>query len=39
MAEDNGHGFSGAANWDGLNSHCVINGKNMFKRIFIKKVS
>ena len=39
MAEDNGHGFSGAANWDGLNAHCVINGKNMFKRIFIKKVS
>lgn len=39
MAEDNGHGFSGAANWDGLNSHCVINGKNMFKRIFIKKAS
>ena len=38
MAEDNGHGFSGAANWDGLNPHCVINGKNMFKRILIRKV-
>ena len=35
MAEDNGHGFSGAANWDGLNSHCVINGKNMFKSVSI----
>ena len=37
MAEDNGHGYSGAANWDGLNSHCVIDGKNKFKRIFIRK--
>ncbi|NIA10609.1 MAG: DNA methyltransferase, partial [Nitrospiraceae bacterium] len=35
MAEDNGKGFSGGI-WDGKNSHCVVNGKNMFKRIFIK---
>ena len=35
MAEDNGKGFSGGI-WDGKNPHCVINGKNMFKRIFIK---
>lgn len=35
MAEDNGKGFSGGL-WDGKNPHCVINGKNMFKRIFIK---
>jgi len=35
MAEDNGRGFSGGI-WDGENPHCVINGKNMFKRIFIK---
>ena len=37
MAEDNGKGFSGDANWNGKNPHCVINGKNMFKRIFIRK--
>lgn len=35
MAEDNGMGFSGGI-WDGLNPHCVVNGKNKFKRIFIK---
>ncbi len=35
MAEDNGRGFSGGI-WDGKNPHCVINGKNKFKRIFIK---
>ena len=35
MAEDNGKGFSGGI-WDGNNPHCVVNGKNMFKRIFIK---
>ena len=35
MAEDNGKGFSGGI-WDGLNPHCVANGKNKFKRIFIK---
>ncbi len=35
MAEDNGRGFSGGI-WDGKNPHCVINGKNMFKRIFIR---
>ena len=37
MAEDNGKGYSGtAAEWDGLNPHCVVNGKNKFKRIFIR---
>lgn len=35
MAEDNGKGFSGGI-WDGENPHCVINGKNKFKRIFIR---
>lgn len=35
MAEDNGKGFSGGL-WDGKNPHCVIDGKNKFKRIFIK---
>ncbi|KKQ64408.1 MAG: Site-specific DNA-methyltransferase (Adenine-specific) [Candidatus Daviesbacteria bacterium GW2011_GWA2_38_24] len=35
MAEDNGKGFSGGI-WDGKNPHCVINGENKFKRIFIK---
>lgn len=39
MAEDNGKGYSGAeAKWDGINPHCVINGKNKFKRIFIKRI-
>ena len=38
MAEDNGKGLSGSANWDGKNPHCVINGKNKFKRVFIKKI-
>lgn len=37
MAEDNGRGYSFGANWNGKNPHCVINGKNMFKRIFIKR--
>ncbi len=38
MAEDNGRGFSGKdAQWDGQNPHCVINGKNMYKRIFIRR--
>ncbi|MBQ0063740.1 MAG: DNA methyltransferase [Prevotella sp.] len=38
MAEDNGKGFSGKeSKWDGVNPHCVVNGKNMFKRIFIRK--
>lgn len=38
MAEDNGKGFSGAdARWDGLNPHCIINGKAQYKRIFIRK--
>ncbi len=36
MAEDNGKGFSGGL-WDGLNPHCVVNGDNKFKRIFIKR--
>lgn len=35
MAEDNGKGYSGGI-WDGKNPHCVINGKNKFKRIFIR---
>jgi len=35
MAEDNGKGFSGGI-WDGKNPHCVVNGQNKFKRIFIK---
>ena len=38
MAEDNGKGQSGKANWDGLNPHCVINGENKYKRIFILKI-
>lgn len=38
MAEDNGKGQSGKANWDGLNTHCVINGENKYKRIFILKI-
>lgn len=38
MAEDNGRGYSGVeSKWDGINPHCVINGKNKFKRIFIKR--
>ena len=37
MAEDNGKGQSYGAKWDGLNPHCVINGKNMYKRIFIRR--
>lgn len=38
MAEDNGKGFSGSeAAWDGLNPHCVVNGHNMYKRIFIRR--
>ncbi len=37
MAEDNGKGFSGGI-WDGINPHCVVKGKNKFKRIFIKKI-
>jgi len=35
MAEDNGKGFSGGI-WDGKNPHCVINGQNKFKRVFIR---
>jgi hypothetical protein len=38
MAEDNGKGLSGeAAEWDGVNPHCIINGKAMYRRIFIRK--
>lgn len=38
MAEDNGKGYSGeAAKWDGLNPHCLVNGKAMYKRIFIRR--
>ena len=37
MAEDNGKGQSYDAKWDGLSPHCVIHGKNMYKRIFIRK--
>ena len=38
MAEDNGKGFSGAeSKWDGLNPHCIIDGKAKYKRIFIRK--
>ena len=37
MAEDNGKGQSYDAKWDGLNPHCVIHAKNMYKRIFIRK--
>ncbi len=38
MAEDNGKGLSGeAAEWDRVNPHCIINGKAMYKRIFIRK--
>lgn len=38
MAEDNGKGYSGeAAMWDGTNPHCVVNGKNKFKRIFVRR--
>ena len=37
MAEDNGKGFSGVeSQWDGKNPHAIINGKAMYKRIFIK---
>ena len=38
MAEDNGKGFSGdASKWDGENPHCIVNGKAMYKRIFIRR--
>lgn len=37
MAEDNGKGYSGEeSKWDGENPHCVIDGKNKFKRVFIR---
>lgn len=37
MAEDNGKGYSGKeAKWDGRNPHCVVDGKNKFKRVFIR---
>ena len=38
MAEDNGKGYSGeASKWDGKNPHCLVNGKAMYKRLFIRK--
>ena len=38
MAEDNGKGFSGEeAKWDGINPHCIVDGKAQYKRIFIRK--
>lgn len=36
MAEDNGKGFSGGI-WDGKNPHCVVHGRNKFKRLFIQR--
>lgn len=37
MAEDNGKGFSGEeSKWDGKNPHCVVDGANQYKRIFIR---
>ena len=33
MAEDNGKG----SKWDGLNPHCIVNGKAKYKRIFIRR--
>jgi hypothetical protein len=41
MAEDNGKGFSGEIDghsfWDGKNKHCIVNGKIMFKRLFVRR--
>ena len=38
MAEDNGKGYSGSeSKWDGKNPHCIVDGKKMFKRIFIRR--
>lgn len=38
MAEDNGKGYSGKESmWDGKNPHCIVNGENKYKRIFIRK--
>lgn len=38
MAEDNGKGMSGdESKWDKKNPHCVINGTNKYKRIFIRR--
>ena len=38
MAEDNGRGYSGEeSKWDGLNPHCVVDGKNKFKRLFVRR--
>jgi len=36
MGEDNGTGLSGGV-WNGGSKSCLVNGKAMFKRIFIKK--
>ena len=36
MGEDNGTGFSGGV-WQGDSKSCLVNGKAMFKRIFIRR--
>ncbi|MBQ9440622.1 MAG: adenine-specific methyltransferase EcoRI family protein [Paludibacteraceae bacterium] len=36
MGEDNGTGFSGGV-WCGGSKSCLVNGKAMFKRIFIRR--
>ena len=36
MGEDNGTGFSGGV-WQGGSKSCLVNGKAMFKRIFIRR--
>lgn len=36
MGEDNGSGFSGGV-WKGGSKSCLVDGKAMFKRIFIRK--
>lgn len=38
MGEDNGMGYSGGV-WNGGSKSCLVNGKAMFKRIFIKRES
>lgn len=36
MGEDNGSGYSGGV-WNGGSKSCLVNGKAMFKRIFIRR--
>lgn len=36
ISEANGRGFSGGI-WDGTNPHCLVNGKRIYARIFIKR--